>query len=76
MDEIKRLFKNVFPRDLRTVEPSKKGLILGDVLRVYDEKSGPVLSFLKGTENRTRKQYTERLDQQSVKYTVGKDFES
>ena len=76
MDEIKQIFKNVFPRDVRTVEPTKKGLILGEVLRVYDEKGGPVLAFLKGTDNRTRKQYTDRLDTHNVSYKVGKDFES
>ena len=74
LDEIKRVFSSVFPRDIRTVEPSKKGLIFGEVLRVYEEKNGPVLAFLEGTDRNTRKQYTDKLDTSNVKYTVGKDF--
>ncbi len=74
MDEIKRAFSNVFTRDVRTVEPSKKGLIVGENLRVYEEKSGPVLSFLEGTDKNVRKRITDKLDQSNVRYTVGKDF--
>ncbi len=76
MDEIKRVFNNVFVRDVRTVEPTKKGLIVGDVLRVYDEKAGPTLSFLEGTDRGTRKRYTDKLDQSNVSYVLGKDFTS
>jgi len=74
MDEIKRVFSNVFPRDVRTVEPQKKGLIFGEILRIYEEPSGPVLSFLAGTDNPTRKQYTDKLDRSNVSYKLGKDF--
>ena len=66
----------MFTRDVRTVEPTKKGLIVGEDLRVYDEKDGPVVSFLKGTSHKRRKEVTDRLDTQSVTYSLGKDFES
>lgn len=76
IDEIKRVFSNVFPRDVRTVEPAKKGLIFGENLRVYDEAGGPVLSFLEGTDNQIRRQYTDKLDRSDVAYKLGKDFTS
>lgn len=76
MDEIKRIFSNVFPRDIRTVEPSKKGLVLGESLRIYDEgKGGVLLRFLRGTENRVRKTYTDKLETNGITYKVGDDFE-
>ena len=75
MEEIKRAFAPVFCRDLRQVEPSKKGLIVGDSLRVYVEKDNATLRFLRGTDKNTRKQYTEKLDTAGVSYKVGDDFE-
>ena len=75
MDQVKRAFRSIFCRDLRNVEPSKKGLIVGEVLRVYDEPSGTLVAFLKGTDRNTRKQYTDKLDTEGVSYKLTKDFE-
>lgn len=74
MDEIKRVFSSVFTRDVRSVEPTKTGLIVGDSLRVYKEGEGFVLSFLSGTGHDSRRGFTEKLDQHNVTYTVGEDF--
>ncbi len=76
MDEFKRAFSSVFTRDLRLVEPTKKGLIVGEDLRVYDEPKGAVIRFLRGTGSKRRRDVQERLDGQNVTYTVGDDFES
>ena len=74
MDEIKQVFKTVFTRDVRSVEPNKTGLIVGDSLRVYKEGGKFVLSFLSGTGHDSRRGFTEKLDRHSVNYKVGADF--
>ena len=74
MEDIKRAFSHVFTRDVRAVDPTRKGLIVGDSLRVYDEPSGPQLSFLAGTDLPSRQKITNRLDEQGVAYTTGEDF--
>ncbi len=76
MDEFKRAFSSVFTRDLRLVDPSKKGLIVGEDLRVYDEPTGAVIRFLRGTPTRRRHDVQERLDGQNVTYSIGDDFEN
>lgn len=74
MEAIKRVFSNVFTRDVRNVEPTKTGLIVGENLRIYKEGDDYVLSFLKGTPLPARNQITDRLDQNHVSYKPGKDF--
>lgn len=74
MDELKRVFGAVFLRDIKTVEPDKKGFLVGDDLRVSEEKGGYVLRFLKGTPEKTRAQYKAKLDEASIAFKVGKDF--
>jgi hypothetical protein len=74
VDELKRVFGSVFLRDLRTVEPEKKGFLVGDDLRVSEEKTGYVLRFLKGTPEKTRAQYKTKLDENKIAYKIGKDF--
>lgn len=74
MDEIKRAFSSVFTRDVRSVEPGKTGLIIGDSLRVYKEGSGYRVAFLRGTGNSARHQVTAKLDENQIAYTVGDDF--
>lgn len=75
MDDVKRaLGGNLFFKDVGRVEPGKKGLQVGEVLRVYQEKEGYVISFLKGTDERTRKQFRDKLDTGRVAYKAGPDF--
>ncbi len=75
MEEIKRVFGSVFLRDIRTVEPDKKGFLVGDDLRVTEEKGGSyLLRFLKGTPEKTRSQYKTKLDEAKIAFKVGKDF--
>jgi hypothetical protein len=76
VDEIKRVFSNVFTRDVRSIEPTKTGLIVGENVRVYKGASGFELAFLVGTDNNTRAQYTEKLDQHNVVYSVVTDFKN
>ncbi len=76
MEDIKRVLgQSVFLRDVRTVEPGKTGVIVGDALRVYKEGNGYTLRFLRGTEEKTRRQFRERLDQNGISYQEGEDFE-
>ncbi len=74
MEELKRAFGSVFLRDIRTVEPEKKGFLVGDDLRVHEEKGSYVLRFLKGTPESTRANYKKKLDESSIGYKVGRDF--
>lgn len=75
VEEIKRaLGTSVFLRDVARLEPGKKGVQVGEVLRIYEEKGGYSLSFLKGTDEKTRKTYRDRLDLSKIQYKVGADF--
>lgn len=74
MEEIKRAFAPMFLRDIRTVEPDKKGFLVGDDLRIHDEKGTYVLRFLKGTAESTRATYRKKLDEAQIAYKVAKDF--
>lgn len=74
MEDIKRALGGVFLRDLSRVEPGKKGVVVGEAVRVYDEKGGYVLAFLKGTDEKTRKSYRDKFDLAKVAYKVGPDF--
>lgn len=74
MEAIKRAFSHVFTRDVRHVEPTKTGLMVGENVRIYKEGDGYVVSFLKGTDRPSRTQIAERLDMNNVAYTLGKDF--
>jgi hypothetical protein len=76
VEDIKRVLgQSVFLRDVRTVEPGKTGVIVGDALRVYKEDSGYTLRFLSGTEEKTRRQFRDRLEQNGISYKEGDDFE-
>jgi hypothetical protein len=73
MDEIKRALGNsVFLRP--TTEAGKKGVQVGEVLRIYEDKGNYTLSFLKGTDEKTRKTYRDRLDLSKIQYKVTSDF--
>ncbi|RMG16303.1 MAG: hypothetical protein D6731_06450 [Planctomycetota bacterium] len=74
MDEIKRVFRNVFTRDVRAFEPNRTGLVIGENLRIYKEGPDYLVSFLRGTDRAARKQTTDRLDQAGVRYRLGPDF--
>ena len=74
MEELRRVLGSVFLRDLRTIEPDKKGLLVGDDLRIHEEKGGYVLRFLKGTPESTRAKYRTKLEESSIAYKLGKDF--
>ena len=74
MEELKRAFGSLFLRDLRTVEPDKKGFLVGEDLRVYEEKAGVVLRFLKGTPEKTRAQYRTKLEDAQIAFKAGKDY--
>lgn len=73
MEELKRALGSVILRDLN--EGGKKGWRVGENLRIYQESQGLVLAFLRGTDEKTRKLYRDRLSTGGVSYKVGKDFE-
>ncbi len=75
MEELKRaLGTTVFLKDLSRIEPGKKGVVVGEVLRIYEDKGGYTLSFLRGTDEKTRKTYRDRLETARLTYKVGPDF--
>jgi hypothetical protein len=68
---------SIFLRDVRNVEPAKKGWIVGDNVRFYvDEQAGNTVSFLRGTDEKTRKTYRDKLDTARIPYKAGPDFAS
>jgi hypothetical protein len=73
VDEIKSALRPMFTRDLRTVEPTKSGLLVGENLRIYDGEPYE-LRFLRGTPTGSRQQLTDKLDQHNVEYKLGSDF--
>lgn len=73
-DELKRVLGSVFLRDIRQVEPEKKGFLVGEDLRIYEDKDGYVLRFLKGTSEKSRAQYREKLQQGAIRFKVGADY--
>ena len=74
MEDLKRAFGSLFLRDIRSVEPEKKGFLVGDDLRVHEEKGAYVLRFLKGTAESTRATYRRKLDDAAIPYKIAKDF--
>lgn len=68
---------SIFFRDIRGVEPTKKGWIVGESMRIYvDDQGGYTLCFLRGTEEKTKKTYRDKLDQARIPYKAGPDFSS
>jgi hypothetical protein len=48
---------------------------VGDNLRIIqDPTKGYVLSFLRGTDEKSRKQYRDKLDLAKISYKMGEDF--
>lgn len=75
MEDIKRaLGGNLFFKDLARVEPGKKGLQVGEVMRIYDDKGSYTVAFLRGTDERTRRQYRDKLDTGRITYKAAPDF--
>ena len=74
MQEIRDAFRGLILRDLRPIE-DKDGVRVGEDVRIHKEKDkGYVLRFLKGTDEKRKKQVREKLDTADVEYTEGKDF--
>ena len=75
MDDVKRaLGGNLFFKDVARVEPGKKGFQVGEVLRVYQTPEGYTIAFLRGTDEKTRKMYRDKLDTGRVTYKAAPDF--
>jgi hypothetical protein len=75
VEDIKRaLGGNLFFKDLARVEPGKTGFQVGEVMRVYDDKGAYTVAFLRGTDERTRKQYRTKLDTAKIAYKAAPDF--
>src|SRR5688572_24178917 len=67
VEEIKRaLGKSVFLKDI--TEGGKKGVQVGEGLRIFDDKGVYTLSFLKGTDEKTRRTFRERLELSKVQF--------
>jgi hypothetical protein len=73
VEDLKRALGSVVLRDLN--EQGRKGWRVGESLRVYQEAGGLTLAFLRGTDEKTRKLYRDKLTTAGVSCKVGKDFE-
>jgi hypothetical protein len=75
VDDIKRaLGGNLFFKDLARVEPGKKGFQVGEVMRVYVDQGAYTVAFLKGSDEKSRKLYRDKLDQARIAYKAAPDF--
>jgi hypothetical protein len=73
LQKIKEAFRGAFLKDLRPIE-DREGLRLGEDVRFHMDKEVCIVRFLKGTDEKTRKQYRDKLDLAGVSYKEGKDF--
>ena len=60
---------------LRPIE-DKEGVRIGEDCRVYKDKKGFTVAFLKGTPEKRRKQVRDKLDQSQVEYKEGKEYKA
>jgi hypothetical protein len=73
MQDIREAFRGLVLRDLRPIE-DKDGVRIGEDVRIHKDKKGYVVRFLKGTEEKRRKQIREKLDLATIEYSVGADY--
>ncbi|MFC1705281.1 hypothetical protein ACFL59_00480 [Planctomycetota bacterium] len=73
MDRIRDAFRGVILRDLRPLE-DKDGVRIGENCRIYKDKKGYTVRFLKGTEEKQRKTVRDKLDLAKIEYKEGKDW--
>ena len=73
MQKIREAFRGLILRELRPIE-DKDGVRIGEDVRIHKEKDKYILRFLKGSEEKRRKQIREKLDTADVEYTEGKDY--
>jgi len=76
IDEVKKAIgPSLFYKDLARFEPGRKGVVVGDYLRIYDEGETFRLSFLRGSPPSQRKPVMDRLRAAKIEFTEGKDFQ-
>ena len=73
MQQIKDAFRGLILRDVRPLE-DRVGVRVGEDCRIYKEKAGFVLAFLKGSGEKRRKQVRDKLELNKIKFQEGKDF--
>ena len=75
LDELKKNLGPYFYSDLSRREPEKKGIGIGENIRIYDNgEEGYVVRFLLGIPPGSRQTILARMQRLDVKFTVGKDF--
>jgi hypothetical protein len=75
LDAIKDAFRGVMLQSLRPIE-DKDGVRIGEDCRVYKDKKGFTVSFLKGTPEKRRKQVRDKLEGSRVEFKEGKDYKT
>jgi hypothetical protein len=73
VQQIKDAFRGLILRDVRPLE-DREGVRIGEDCRIYKERAGFVLAFLKGSEEKRRKQIRDRLELNKISFQEGKDF--
>ena len=74
LDELKKGLGLTFAKDLSRLDPTKKGIGIGENVRIYEVEGGFEVRFLLGIPPGMRAPTLTRLDQIKATYTVGKDF--
>lgn len=75
LDDVKKAIgQSLFYKDLARFEPGKKGLVVGDYLRIYDEGESVRLRFLLGTPPSQRQRVLERLRAAKIEFSEDKDY--
>lgn len=77
IDELKKALGNYFYKDLSRFEPGRKGIVIGETVRIAlgDDDSVSV-RFLYGTPPAGRQPILNRLEAVKVKYVLEGDFRS
>ena len=76
-EDLKRVLSPLMLRDIRSVEPDKTGYIAGDSIRIYTDAKAEgeyQVTFITGTDKRTKDQYAKKLEEGRIKFKVVKDF--
>jgi hypothetical protein len=75
IDDLKKAIgPSLFYKDLGRFEPGRKGVVVGDYLRVYDEGETFRLRFLLGTPPSQRKPILDRMRAAKLEFSEDKDF--
>lgn len=73
-DEMQEI-RDVFPGFLTKFrDKEREGVKIGEDVRISKQKDGFLVQFLKGTEEKRRRQIRDKLNEKNIKYKEGADY--